>query len=166
MWQHQNTDMSEGHFETGGTYNLSYTYTFFFKKKKEWWRKQDTWSKSLKPLKKHYVQHGKSLTGGCVTIFFKTKLDEQHHRTTLTTRTGSDAGVGGASRATCDMCMCAKLYQYHNKSIILQCLLLSKGRGRQVSMLRAGIGLVEGFFFCLFLFVFLGGVGVRVTWIK
>lgn len=39
-----------------------------------------------------------------------------------------------------DMCMCANLYKYHNKSMILQRLLTSIGGGRRALVLGAGLG--------------------------
>lgn len=47
---------------------------------------------------------------------------------------------GGRGRGMYDMCVCANLYRYHNKSMILQRLLSSIGSGRQA--LGAGWGLV------------------------
>lgn len=40
------------------------------------------------------------------------------------------------------MCMCANLYKFHNKSMTLQRLLSSKGNGRCLLVLGAGLGLV------------------------
>lgn len=62
----------EEHFGKRCTYSLYYTQTL---KKKEWWRKQEKWSKSMKPFKKHYVQCGDSLSGRCATeLMFLNKI--------------------------------------------------------------------------------------------
>jgi len=45
------------------------------------------------------------------------------------------------------MCMCANLYKYHNKSMILQRFLSSKGSGRWLLVLGAGM---VWFVLCLF----------------
>lgn len=50
--------------------------------------------------------------------------------------------VEKGGRGMYDMCVCANLYKYHNKSMILQRLLSSIGSRRQVLVLGAGLGLV------------------------
>lgn len=78
--------------------------------------------------------------------YFLTKSKERQHRTTLTTRGGKGGRevmgriVGGGGRGMYDMCMCAKLYKYHSKSMILQRLLSSIGSGRWALVLGAGFG--------------------------
>ena len=83
---------------------------------------------------------------------FLTKSKARQHSTTLTTRGGgkwwaemrgrAEVWGGARVRGTYDMCMCANLYKYHNKSMILQRLLSSKGSGRWPLVLGTGLGSV------------------------
>lgn len=87
--QHQNTDIEEGHLWT----RYSYITHRLFLKKKEQWRKQDKWSKSMK----HYRSTMYSVERVWVDILkqsyhFLTKSKARHHRTTLTTRGGRGGG--------------------------------------------------------------------------
>lgn len=62
--------------ETRCTYSLYYTQTF--KKRKSDEEKWDKWSKSLKPLKKHYVQRVESWSGRCGTeLLFLNKIKRE-----------------------------------------------------------------------------------------